>query len=146
MRAAIGRAAATAQLAAAAMLVVLAVRFSVSAVIRSVAVTNPVLDPSPNAGAPPAPSVATAKPKPPPPPDNVPHAAAGSSLRVPMVVSVAPDRSELYVNGVRVGRTPFLGEVSCKAGEKVKIQVVPPRGTPKSYERLCVPGTLRVSE
>jgi hypothetical protein len=146
MRAAIARGAAMAQLAAALMLVVLAVRFSVSAVIRSVADENPGLRPAQSASAtPPPPSVTTAKPKPAPAPE-VPQAVVGSSLRVPIVVSVGPDRSELYVNGVRVGHSPFVGEVSCKAGEKVKIELVPPRGSPQVYERRCAPGTLRVSD
>ncbi|MCA9592643.1 MAG: hypothetical protein KC776_05005 [Myxococcales bacterium] len=141
IRAAVGRAAAVAQLAAALMLLVLAIRFGVSAVTKSVESKNPELGPASSASAAPTPVVTKR-----PPPASVPTVERGKSLRLPMVISIGPDRSELYVNGVRLGHTPFVGEVTCKAGEKIRIELVPPRGTPKSYERLCVPGTVRVAD
>jgi hypothetical protein len=74
-----------------------------------------------------------------------PQIKAGSSLRIPLMVTADPDRSDVLVDGVNVGNSPFIGEITCKAGERIQIQVVPPKGLPRKYERVCTPGaTLRI--
>jgi hypothetical protein len=72
---------------------------------------------------------------------------AGTPLRISVIVSAGPPRSEVYVDGILVGNTPYLGIMSCKAGEIVRVQIVPPAGLPWSYERRCVPeATIRITE
>jgi len=68
----------------------------------------------------------------------------GEAVQVQLMVSVPPDRSEILVNGTLVGRSPFIGDVACRVGDKVKIDVIPERGMPVSVERLCVPEVIRV--
>jgi hypothetical protein len=71
--------------------------------------------------------------------------APAELTRVMLVVSAGPARSEVYVQGSRVGSTPYVGDVSCAVGESVKIDVVPPRGMPLSFTRRCQSGaTLRL--
>ncbi len=143
IRAAIARAAGVAHLAAALLLTTLAIRFSVTAVLRGVAERTPKL--SPSGEAPLVPSGVPVSSGPPLEPAG-PTAVAGASLRVPLVVSGGAPRSEVYVNGIKVGQSPYLGEVSCKAGELVKIEVLPPSGSPAAHMRRCAPGTLKVSD
>lgn len=74
-----------------------------------------------------------------------PPVKAGTSLRLPLMVMAGPDRSEVLVDGVNVGNSPFVGEVTCKAGERIQIEMVPPKGLPRKFERMCTPGaTLRI--
>jgi hypothetical protein len=37
-----------------------------------------------------------------------------------------------------------MGDVSCRVGDKIRIELMPPSGAPRSYERTCMPGTLAV--
>lgn len=147
MRAALGRAASVAQLAAAVLIATLAIRFSVTAVLRGVGERTPRLAPS---GTEPSGSASASLPMVTTTTTAVapsgPTAAAGASLRVPLIVGGGGPRSEVFVGGVKVGHTPYLGEVSCKAGEVVRIQVLPPTGSPTHYTRRCAPGTLRVED
>ncbi len=66
----------------------------------------------------------------------------GQSARTTLSISAGPPRSEVWVNGSKRGNTPFLGEVSCKVGAPIRIEVVPPRGAPLVYERECKPGNV----
>jgi hypothetical protein len=80
-------------------------------------------------------------------------AAASSSAQPPpakrfvvdLVVS-SKDRSEVYVNGVFFGHGPYVGTITCHPGEAVKIDLIPPSGAPRTHERLCHGGTLRIEE
>lgn len=69
---------------------------------------------------------------------------AGEAVQVQLMVSLPPDRSEIMVNGTLVGRSPFIGDVACRVGDKVRIDVIPEKGMPVSVERLCVPEVIRV--
>jgi hypothetical protein len=78
-------------------------------------------------------------------------ASAGSTSRpsrnqVYLVVNVIPDRSEVLINGVAHGHTPYVGEVSCQNGAKLTITVLPPKGMPKQFVRLCDRREIRVDE
>ncbi len=70
--------------------------------------------------------------------------STGETVQVQLMVSVPPDRSEILVNGALVGRSPFIGDIACRVGDKVKIDVIPEKGMPVSVERLCVPEVIRV--
>lgn len=66
--------------------------------------------------------------------------------RVYLVVNVSPDRSELLVNGVTQGQTPYVGEISCQSGGSISITVVPPKGMPKRFARECDRREIRIEE
>lgn len=77
---------------------------------------------------------------------------AGGGARLPsrkqiyLVVNVRPDRSELVINGVVYGQTPYVGEVACQSGGRLTLTVVPPKGMPKSFERACDRREIRIEE
>jgi hypothetical protein len=64
-------------------------------------------------------------------------ALVGKPLRITLSVSSGSPRSEVYVNGSHVGNAPFLGDTSCKAGQMLRIEVVPAAGAPFTYQRVC---------
>jgi hypothetical protein len=65
---------------------------------------------------------------------------------VTVAITAGPPRSDAYVKGHRLGSTPFVGDLDCSPGEKVKIEIVPPKGMPLEYTRVCRPGaTLTVA-
>jgi hypothetical protein len=140
----VGRAADVSRFIASGMLALVAVRFAATGVAFAV---------EESAG---SAAVASARPGQPPPvitkpstsvarPVVGPSVKAGVSLRIPLMVTAGPDRSDVLVDGVNVGNSPFVGEVTCKAGERIQIQVVPAKGEPRKYERVCTPGaTLRI--
>ncbi|HVU00495.1 MAG TPA: hypothetical protein VHE30_02045 [Polyangiaceae bacterium] len=78
--------------------------------------------------------------KPPPEPG-----AGGRAVRLTLSVSSGSPRSDVYVNGSRVGNTPFLGDTSCKTGQPVRIEVVPASGPPLTYLRDCRGGSIEIS-
>jgi hypothetical protein len=77
---------------------------------------------------------------------------AGGAARLPtrrqvyLVVHIRPDRSELVINGVLLGQTPYVGEVACQHGGSLTITVVPPTGMPKHFERSCDRHEIRIEE
>ncbi len=72
--------------------------------------------------------------------------APGKAVRMNLVVTVA-GRSEIYVNDFLVGNSPYIGDVACKVGKPVTIEVVPPKGKSRLYRRSCMEnGTLRVGD
>ncbi len=142
IRASIARASSFAQLAAAGLVALSAARFGTAGVLFAIREQAPTLE-SAAAPAPPPPPPATRAPEPRPPASAV---KSGTTLRVPLVVTLGPDRSEVRADGVKLGNTPYVGEVTCKAGESIRIDVTPPRGVPTSHEKRCAPGTLRVGD
>lgn len=54
-----------------------------------------------------------------------------------LFVDLGPPRSEVFVDGVRVGHTPYAGSWSCKAGDEVRIHVLPRRGVPIESRAAC---------
>lgn len=144
MRAGIAVASSVARLAAALLVFVATARFALSAVTGTVARTAPELVPSAIQDRP----IVTAdppRPAPKPPPAG-PTAVRGASLRIPIVISVGKDRSEVRINGTEVGHSPYVGEVSCKAGETIRIELIPKTGTSKQFLRECAPGAVRLTE
>lgn len=54
-----------------------------------------------------------------------------------LVVDVGMDRSEVYVDGRRVGQVPYVGEWACASGDLLEITLVPPSGVPADYRVPC---------
>jgi hypothetical protein len=145
IRETVGRAADVARFIAFGMLAVCGGRFAATGIAYAV-----------ERSAGPAPASASAKPNLPPPVVSRPMQSAkpvatkppikaGTSLRLSLMVRAEPDRSEVLVDGVNLGKSPYVGEVTCKAGEKIEIQMIPPKGLPRRFERMCEPGaTLRI--
>ena len=84
-----------------------------------------------------------------------PPAAAGSSSSAPpprnfiksyLSVQAGPARSELRVDGLLVGRTPYVGQIGCEGGKTVKIDLLPPKGMPKHYEVPCLEGEMHLRD
>jgi hypothetical protein len=145
IRAAVARASGVAQVVAAGLLAVMGVRFGVEGVLFAVRERAPTLD---DKAAPPprsAPTTTGSSAPVAPVPTGTP-VKSGSAIRVPLVVTGGADRSELRVDGVKVGQTPYVGEVTCRAGEVVRLELLPPKGLPSSHERKCLPGTIKVEE
>jgi hypothetical protein len=93
---------------------------------------------------PPAPAPAPAQPvRAPlgPPPKPVPK---GAPLRLLLSVLAGPERSEVFVNGSRLGLTPYLGDLSCKQGEPLRVEVVPIHQGLISRSAICEGGTLLI--
>ncbi len=59
------------------------------------------------------------------------------ATRVYVVVKLEPPRSEVLINGVSVGQTPYLGEAGCELGSTVRITVIPPKGMPVHHTSPC---------
>jgi hypothetical protein len=69
----------------------------------------------------------------------------GRPLRVTLGVNHGKPRSDVYVNGIRVGNTPFLGDTSCKSGQTIRIEVVEAQGPPLTYVRECRGGSIEIN-
>lgn len=65
-------------------------------------------------------------------------------LRPQLLVTTGPARSAVVVDGVELGRTPFIGEIGCREGDVVKVYVDPPSGEPVLYSGRCEGETIRV--
>ena len=61
-----------------------------------------------------------------------------------LLVQLGPPRSEVIVNGRRLGETPFAGQWSCVDGDRLKIQIVPREGVPIERALRCGGATLLV--
>ncbi len=58
-------------------------------------------------------------------------------------VDFGPSRSEVYLDGRRVGKTPFVGQITCRDGDQIRIEVVPPQGMPIRRTGTCRGRSLR---
>lgn len=85
-------------------------------------------------------------PPPPPPPPPRPELASGASVRLLLSVDVGPERSEVFVNGRRLGLSPYLGDFTCKQGEDLKIEVVPVRHPLVTRQAKCVGRNLLIRD
>lgn len=54
-----------------------------------------------------------------------------------VVVNVGPERSEVLIDGVPRGKTPYVGEVECRRGGKIVVTVHPRVRAPRTFERVC---------
>jgi len=66
----------------------------------------------------------------------------GTSLRLMLSVVAGPERSEVYVNGSRLGLSPYLGDYTCKHGEELRIEVVPAHRALITRSATCEGQTL----
>ncbi len=82
------------------------------------------------------------------PPGTSPASAApappGAPIQVQLLVNVGTERSEVFVDGTKVGSSPFVGTISCRAGDKLDVEVVITKGVVHAYERTCEAGMIRV--
>ena len=76
-----------------------------------------------------------------PPEKTVPK---GAPLRLMLSVVAGPERSEVFVNGSRLGMTPYLGDLSCKQGEPLRVEVVPAHQALISRSAVCEGRTLLI--
>jgi hypothetical protein len=75
------------------------------------------------------------------------EAPTAEPLRVMLSVSAGAPRSEVYVNGALLGLSPFLGDFTCKRGEKLKVEIVPKANRPLLERRaVCEGKTLRIED
>jgi len=70
----------------------------------------------------------------------------GTPIRMTAMVTAGPDRSDVFIDGANVGKSPYVGDISCRAGDTVLVRIVPIRGNPIEFQRPCTKGTLRVDE
>gem|GEM_PF-2321507 len=61
-----------------------------------------------------------------------------------LVVDMGPERAAVFVKGRRVGKVPYVGMVQCVDGERIRVQVLPPKGLPLEEWPMC--GDLPPSE
>jgi hypothetical protein len=66
-----------------------------------------------------------------------PTAPAGPLSPRQILIDLGPPRSEVFVDGRRVGHTPFVGQVMCRPGREISNHVVPARGFPLEEQRVC---------
>lgn len=71
---------------------------------------------------------------------------AGAPVRMSLVVDSVHGRAKVFVDGVPVGDTPFLGDVSCRGGKPVKIDIMPAKRVPITREVECTKGARRVTD
>lgn len=64
-------------------------------------------------------------------------------LLLTLAIDVGPARSEVFVNGVQKGLTPYFGDHACLEGTPLRVDVLPRRGMPIRMQGVCQPGTLR---
>lgn len=141
------RASACSKVVAVLLVTAVSLRFAIASVQHALSVSRSNFAETPVRHVDSAPAPASARPSKPataaaPPAPSVP---AGQPRRVTLGVSAGPPRSDVYVNGRLVGQTPFLGDTSCKTGQEIRVEVVPPKGPPLTYVRDCRGGALEIS-
>ncbi len=73
-------------------------------------------------------------------------AKSGAPLRLMLSVTLGPERSEIFVNGTRLGLSPYLGDFTCKEGESLEIHVVPVHLPLLTRQAQCVGKTLLIRD
>jgi hypothetical protein len=72
---------------------------------------------------------------------------SGEPWRLMLAVSAGSPRSEVFVNGSKLGLSPYVGDYTCKRGEKLKVLVLPVTNQPLiEREAVCEGKTLRIEE
>jgi hypothetical protein len=140
------QAAVTSRFIAALLVTGVSIRFAIASVQHALGVSgaNVADKPAPHATGESRPSASASVPA----PREAPVASqppTGRPLRVTLGVNYGAPRSDVYVNGGRVGNTPFLGDTSCKSGQSIRIEVVPPQGAPLTYVRECRGGSIEIN-
>jgi hypothetical protein len=139
LRDVVRRFAALSRAVASLLVVVVAGRFAVASVRQSIAVSSANFEdkPAPHGSSDPVSFGSAAPPAIPASARSVALPASGKSLGIQLAVAYGPPRSEVYVNGRLVGNTPFVGDTSCKMGLPLRIEIVPDKGLPLTYQREC---------
>jgi hypothetical protein len=70
---------------------------------------------------------------------------ASQAIRVSLVITEGA-RSEIRIDGNYVGKSPYIGDWSCRRGERIRIDLLPARGVPRRFTTTCQDGTVRVGE
>ncbi len=74
------------------------------------------------------------------------EAAVPELIHPKLYIDVGAERSKVFVNGSYVGHTPYIGEVGCRVGELVEVDVDPPVGLPLHFTGRCEGTTLTVKK
>jgi hypothetical protein len=135
--AALGRAALASKFLAALLVATVSVRFAVASFQHSFGASGPSLPASsaPRVGPKAPPAASTVRPR--LPASSAAPIRPGEPRSIQLGISAGAERSEIYVNGRLLGKTPFVGDTSCKTGMPLRIELVPPSGPPLVYEREC---------
>ncbi|MFO0614485.1 MAG: hypothetical protein U0414_18010 [Polyangiaceae bacterium] len=78
--------------------------------------------------------------------DRPPIAAKGKIVRVTAMITLPPDQSEIFIDDNRIGKTPYMGNVECELGGRVRVKLVPPKGAPIELERSCDSKDLEITK
>lgn len=70
----------------------------------------------------------------------------GKIVRVTAMITLPPDQSEIFIDGARIGRTPYMGDVECEAGKRVRVKLVPPKGPTVELDRSCDSKDLEITK
>ncbi len=72
--------------------------------------------------------------------------APAEEIRLMLLVKHSQSRSRVMINGAFVGQTTYASDISCKRGEPLEFQIIPPHGKPVERHYKCEGQTLVVSE
>jgi hypothetical protein len=62
------------------------------------------------------------------------------------MITLPPDQSDIFIDDMRVGKTPYMGDVQCELGGRVRVKLVPPKGAPLEFERSCEKRDLEITK
>lgn len=70
---------------------------------------------------------------------GAPSASRATGVVRAIVYVAAGDgpRAEVFINGRRVGQTPFMGDLNCNPADPVKIELLPKKGAPWRRDMPC---------
>lgn len=74
---------------------------------------------------------------------EAPTTVASSAPKKPAVTRIyvaihqGPARTEVRLNGVTLGHTPYVGEITCRHGETLEFILLPPQGIPRRSLHVC---------
>lgn len=58
-------------------------------------------------------------------------------LRVYVALNQKLERTEIRLNGVVLGHSPYVGEIDCMSGESLEFVLIPPKGPPRRSVHVC---------
>ncbi len=74
------------------------------------------------------------------------RAAPGALVTTQIIVDGAGlGRATVRVDGAEVGQTPYIGDVTCRVGEPVRVELLSSRDEGRSYAVPCRDDVLRLS-
>ncbi len=73
------------------------------------------------------------------------HAAPGALVTTQIIVDGGGlGRATVRVDGAEVGQTPYIGDVTCRVGEPVRVELLGSRDERRSYAVPCRDDVLRL--